>query len=477
MNKYRTLKDDLQDILNELKQNGENRSSADNILPGLTYQTDHVFPDKEALLRFAGAMDIGFYRTLAIMLKSLWEQNFSCAVKGWNPQGGGPLMPVFLNASEREMRAANFNPDTGELFDLLEGYKSLVTQAGYQEADFDTVVQQMILSGLHRVGNNGREISSFTSAETKRIRMFKDISPENQEKFWSVRCQWTQLQNSLDVVLEQIETRRLWNAETKRTYLAVFGKDEVKLQEAIYRHCDLNRRKLLKEANPDINEEQLGELVAREEELHRKELEDLTFQTFMAPILERRLIDNPDINYDLLREYKQRAKMLLRKLAMKIHIDRLQHDPAYKKLTPQQRDELGRMLREAVGISFSELGFLPGHSMRTVSGLEDALERVDAILRNAGIETRIEMVIQGETPQEQLAWLKRACRSIEQRIESAKAELLVLATDEETKRMQSVLDHPEQHDKMKQAIQGETAEYEKMSDELQIEIMRLFNKQ
>ena len=185
------------------------------------------------------------------------------------------------------------------------------------------------------------------------------------------------------------------------------------------------------------------------------------------------------IDYDELQRYRLRAKKLLRELRVKTHEDRLRHDPAYAKLTEKQKEELHAMLLEALQISLDEIGFPEGcieHDTRSIPGLETALARVDAILENAGIDTRIELVIQGKTLREQLEWLQEGTKSLERRIESARAELHALATDMEPERMRQVLASPEQHERIQEAMKKKASEYVEKAERIEHDIDTLFKQ-
>ena len=480
MKTYSTSKDDLIRIIEASAAHDDAATPGRTVLAKLTYGEDHEFPDSEALVALLGGLEVDLYRTLALVLKADWEKTYACSCKKWAPRSGRPLMPIFTEVQERDVRAADFNPDTQSLFSLLTAQNYLAEQQGYSMAEFDTLIQQMILSELHLDRNDGPEIATFAAAETARLVMLETASPEEQQAFWSARCRWTQVQESLDELHVQIENRRLRNAETRRAYLALFGKDEVVLQEAVYRHCDLNRRKLLLEANPELTAAQLDDLVETEEERHRKELDDLIFCVTMAPALEKRFHAGGKLDFDAMREYKARATRLLRELRMKIHPDHLRNDSAYRKLTDRQRKELDALLHAAIEVNLDELGVPPGfieHDMRSVAAMEAALAKVDALLRNAGIDTRIELVIQGETLRDQLAWLQKACQSIDRRIGTARTELHALATDTDAGRMQAVLDSPDQHERIRQELRKATKEYRNKSEILEAHVVRLLDRQ
>jgi hypothetical protein len=481
MTAYHSLKKDIEAILTQQQRegNGHTLDRGGMILSSLTYRRDHRCPSAEDLLTIAKDAGLPFYRTLSLVLKGEWERSLCLEQEGQRDKCD-PDFPVDLSeACHRSAGNANFNPDTAQLFSLFENNGNGTAQAGYEAPDFDTLVQQMILLGLHLVENSGPEMARFVESETERQALLRDTSPMERDAFWRERCRWAEAQEALDQVLVQIEERRLRNAETKRQYLVLFGQAEVKLQEAIVGWYDLKLQKDLKQADPSLTDEQLADLVRESESRHgrRKELQKLRDEALLAPDLFHEHASGGLMEQDQIRQYRAQAKSLLRKLRFKIHPDHLKLDPAYQRLTEAQKQELEAMLQRAIEISPWELGFPPGfleHDMRSVRGLEEALARVDAILENAGLETRVDAQIQGRTLAEQIEWLRRTIRSLEGRLHAARAERHALATDPDSQRMENVLACPEQHDAIREAMARETQEYGEKADQLEEEIKALF---
>ena len=481
MNEYRSLRNDIEDILAGTRQcDGSTERAVKGVLTlsGLTYRHDHVFPDQNDLIDIGIAWGLCFHRMAALILKNEWERAFS-EQHSRDAADGDELLSLLAEARNGTTEAANFNPDTAVIFAAFETRGELASRAGYGPAEFDTMAQQMILAGLHAAKNSGTEMEHFTRSEKTRSGMLRDSTPEEQQEFWTARCRWAQTQEELDSLHFQCEKRRLQNAETRRQYLAAFGKYEVELQESTYRYTDVKRRQMLKEADPRLSREGISEEVARLEEQHKRDLNGLRAAVALAPVLERPLPGGSAIDYDELQKYRLRAKKLLRQLRAKIHDDRLRHDPAYRKLTDKQKEELLSMLRQALEIKLEEIGYPEGcieHDMRSVPGLEAAIQRVDAILENAGIDTRIDLIIQGRTLREQLEWLQEATRSMERRTEAARAELHVLATDAEADRMHQVLASPEQHELIVRAMQKKTEEFAGKAEAIQHALDELFRQ-
>jgi len=480
MTKYYTLKNDIEDILTAF-ETSERKADDPNgevlVLSGLTYQRDHIFPNPDDLLAMGQKCQLQFHRALALILKGEWERGFACKENCWPSNATHPFTDALSDPKEHAVKAANLNPDTAELFAVFQRNGNQATEAGYEASDFDTMVQQIILADLHLVRNNGPEMARFSEKETARQAMLQDTSEVQRESFWRERCRWGQAQEELDTKHAEVERWRLMNAETKREYQSLFGRWEVELQEAMVRWLPLNLRKMLKEANPSLSEKQIAEKIAKAETFYKEKekLKKLRHdEATLAPILPHKVGFGIKMDFDQLREYRARAKSLLRELYFKIHPDRLKLDPAYQRLTEAQKQELKAMLQQALEISPSELGCFVEHDMRSVQSLEDCLSRVDAILENAGLDTRIDAQIQGRTLPEQLEWLHRTIVSLKERLEDAETALHKLYNDPEVKPKRDFLACSEQHQSYRDELARETAEYRTKADQLEEEIKASF---
>lgn len=486
MTKYNTLQNDIENILKAFegsKKTDEHESNRGaQVLAGMTYKRDHIFPRPDELFSLTQECNLQFHRALGLILKGEWERGFGCEKNGSPDKATQPFREVLSDAVEHTPEAINFNPDTAKLFAVFQRNGNQTTEAGYEnEGDFDTLVQQMILAELHLASNTGSEMVRFVETETARQAMLRDSSEVERKAFWTERCRWVLAQEELDTKHEEVERWRLMNAETKREYQSLFGRWEVELQDAFVRWWPLNLRKMLKETDPSLSEEKIAEKIAtaatfnEEKEKLKKLRHD---EATLAHILPHMAGSGIQMDVDQVREYRAQAKSLLRKLHFKIHPDVLKNNPAYLKLSETQKNLLKAMLQQALEISYSELGFPPGSvegDMRSIPGLIECLSRVDAILESAGLETRIEAQIQGRTLAEQLEWIKRTIVSLERRLEEAKAELHALATEPDVKRKRAFLACSDQEQQnYRDELKRKTAEYLVKADQMEEEVNASF---
>jgi|GEM_PF-5819344 len=479
MAKYLTVKEDLWERLSNSDCDIGKREQIEVLLTKMTYDKHHYFPGPDEVLNIGLQLDFEYIHILALTLKSLWEAQYAHKRQAMDLNENTKLIDLYDEAYGK-YQTFEFKPDISGLYNQFKDYHGCVIESGlenYSFEDFGVLVYQMIKSGLHQVANNSPELKHFNKAEAERAKLFKCSEAKEKQEFWELRCLWLETQNDLDEINFLVEKRRLDNAETERAYLAIFGKEELELKEAIYRHWELNTRLSQKLIDPSLTIEKLDEIVLEMETKHCEEMKRMRLRTINSVIRDFNFVDGAKGDYDGILEYRQKAKHLLRQLKKKIHPDGLQHDAAYKQLTDGQKKQIEQMLHEALEIQPSELGY-PEYclerNMRSLEGIAAAIERVDAILSLAGIDTRVELVIQGDDLADQITWLQRACRENEHEKETAELELHQLNMVPDIERYQAALSCPEQQDVIKKELLEEAIRINSEADEIEAELGRLF---
>jgi len=437
--------------------------------------TNHVFMPTGDIVRFSVFMHLDLYHSLALALKGDWEDFFAHEM-GW-PSGGQKLRTVLRDEDAAQKAKNNFNPDTAVIFELFEAHGEIASQAGYDPKTFDTLVQEMILNDLHLLPNNSPELQAFIDRTIAQRELLKTGTPEQQEQFWINKCVWLELEDQLGEWLLRLEDRRLENANINGQWLAIFGETELELAQQRCRRELAELRLLLKEADPELDEEALEKQVAEEEEKRRKELENLMIDIITVPTG-----FGIDVNggkpIEDAEDYKRKCKAVLRELWRLLHPDKLEQNPAYAKLTEAQKaylQDLGRCILE---IKPEELGYPQNFwesKHRSLESLQEALAKAKAILALAGLDIDVRYVIEGETLVEQLEWLEKAIEHLEREIENVRAELKALMELEDIRGKQAVLACPEQHEKINAELLQRAEKYRKEAEELEAELATLFN--
>ena len=434
------------------------------------------------LVRFGVFMHLEFYHTLALALKAEWEP-FLAHRMDWQPGTGKSLRSILLDEKVAQVNKDYFNPDTTAIFQLFEGHGQQASAAGYSLKGFDTLVQEMILNDMHLRSNNAPELEAFIRRVATQQKLLKEATDQQHQEFWVAKSTWFELQEELGEQLLLLENCRLHNAHIFQKWMAVFGNAYIELKEHIYRLKNLELQVFLKEANPGLSREALEKKVAKKNAEWQKELERQKLEAAHAAsnvaLADIHLRPIGGIDEKKIVEHNRKCKQTLLKLRFLLHPDKLMLNPAYDNLTDKQKQYLEDLGRKILEVKLGELTgpFIFGSSHRSLTRFQEALDEAKTILANAGLDINPRLVIQGETIEEQLEWLKQSIERLEEEIESVKGELRVLMEDPDIREKSDMLVHPEEHERLKAEMMERAKQYRDEGKKLEEQLVSLFGEE
>jgi len=366
---------------------------------------------------------LGLYRTIALVLKQEWEQFLYCEV-GIEPGSDS----ADIDPNDYKDR---FYPDTETIYCRIE--KQFKDEGGFQYSrqTFHTLVHEMILSDMHRAAGNSPELVSFIKDTVKSIELLDTSTDEQKEQFWTSKFSWIQAQESLGENILLLERRRLENANIMRQWLMFFGEAEIELKTQSMRLDKYSFQIEMLEADPALSRQELDQLAAEAEELSKQQLEDLRLQVLLGPCLAKGG-HGPSASPGQCTQYRKELKKILRELWLLLHPDVLQNNASYGRLTELQKEKLKELWHATMQIRPEELGYREnqiGYEYRSIAVLRDLLATAKTILEKAGIDINTRYIIQGETLDEQIDWLRNEISRLELESENVRAELKVLLED------------------------------------------------
>lgn len=447
-----------------------------------SYGDNHVFPGSEELIRFARFFGLRIIPTLALVLKGLWERQ-AAEIAGYKTNMGVSLEGILQQPGEQPQadtlrRAADeFNPNTDALLELLGQSGELASQADFDRTALQALVKEMIANRLHLLAIESPELADFEGRWNAERLLLKTGTPEEQEAHAVAKASWLLLHDEIADAYMLIEDRRLFNANVGNDYLAIFGKEEIAIQEAFVSSSDLRRRIALKQADPSLTREQLGPLVNRLEESERRELEklraDAGFATWLAPTPAGGDPMLPEEHADMTRK----CKRVLRQLRFALHPNFLEQHPAWAGLSAEHKEYLRTLGHRILAIRSSELAQPEGHvghEHRLLPALLGALENVEAVLDCSGLTTDFRLRVRGDSLRQQLRWLEKEVRRLEGELQAARDELRALAENNDVRMKEAVLAAKEKHGTIREALQKQAEELRGEVDRLQADLERLF---
>jgi len=437
----------------------------------------HRWPQDRDLIRLGIFFRLAFERILAMVLKGQWERFFEKESRIDNNGGKNRawahsfqqlnlLEALVAFPEEAKQLSLEFNPGYGrcanaeELFDLFEKHNHAATEAGYDLAKFNTLINQMIMAHAHLLGIHSLELDAFIAKRQKEQALIKDSSQEEQDEFWRLKLIWLEQQNELENLLLQLENQRLNNANSHHKWIITFGELFFAVKEKQYQVLSLQRRIQFKMTNPKLNQEALEQLEQKALKEEQDALSHLQGELVVGPG------DGNDGHILGPREqadYEKEVKRVLLKIHFKTHPDRL-----LEEFTQQQRQELENYFLNVRKISPKEIGF----DQRSLPKLLQILDHVEAIWESMGLDIDARQVIRGETLKEQLAWLQKEIQRFEQELAEIRNDLKLLCEDPEIRENETSL---QSVDSVKKELEEKLAQYESEAKKLETELASLFS--
>ena len=440
------------------------------------YQKEHIFPDTKTLAQIAYFFKMEFYQTLALLLKGEWEIFFSQEM-GYK-QHDFALKEVLLNqiAAQELKKTFKAGISFDSIIKALGGKKNCCEEHGYNSDTLKGLLAEMILHDFHLLPIQNHRLKSFSIWKNDENLLMSQGDAEQKSKFAKAKIRWMELHEIINELLLLRESRRVQNANIENRWMRIFGAQYLSLQEQVFRYHMIERRINLKHADCDLTEEDLLERLKEVEDEQQRQLRNLQFEVSLAPWLQKPGVSG-SADMQTLHEYRKQSAKILKNLWMLLHPDKLLNNPQYQKLDEKQKKYLQQLSKDILAVKPEEIGYSDdqvGSTLRSLSGLVKAQEKVQAIFNLPGFDGNVDLMIQGENLEEKLQWLEKEILRLEEDIDQIKTEIMVLNSDKEIFEKTKHLEFPEQYEEIQKQLIKKSEEYKKKADELEPYLKSLF---
>jgi len=424
------------------------------------------------LLNFGIFCHLDFHRLLALLIKGEWEWYALSRLPA-----GKTLEDIISEglSSVREL-SGGFGPsmDCKGLYRLFAEYGGVAANKGYDEKDFQDLINHMVLADVHLFSGQSPELANFIAGEETQRSLLEGVSEKSAEEFWKKKRIWIELENEVEGLLLMLEEQTLRNRKVQRKWMATFGQIYIPLLESEYRFNSLNYRIRRKEEDPSLSPEKLDELEKENRQLEEAFIAKLKKNA----VAQKREMPGPGgipLDYEEMEDYEKECKKLLRKIWRLTHPDRIEQE----KFTPEQKKKLRAFFEEAV--PYQDGGALDDEeialTMRSLDALKELLAKVEAVWKSMGLDCNEHAVIQGETLEGQSDWLDSRISALEEEAGQVKAEIMAGVNDPETREMEACLASSEQIERISEEMTAKLTWYDEQIPILEQRLGELFGKQ
>jgi hypothetical protein len=405
-------------------------------------------------------MDIAGYRMLAGILKSEWVRRIA--------------EPHMAGQTSGQPSDAPFAPDAAAIRQALKargGEWNLDAEGGCQPENLDLLITEMIAAGIHRAGPDSPELEAFAARDAKTRNLLAGGELEQEREYHLARSLWLQNHNAMGDLLLMLEQVRLKNAHIRWEFLVRFGDDYLALKEASARHDRLRLMIDLREAMPLLSDEAIEKMADEAEQDIRRRLALLRLDVLLAPALAKPRGSGSSAMIKDLGQCRRESKRILREIWMLLHPDRLQRHEKFQALTEAQKETLQHLWSRTMEVTPEEVGYREeqmGYQYRPLMVLETILADARAILEHAGIDVDVRTLIQGNTLEERIVWLKSDMARQGGEIESIRAEIKALMESRDAVHHRSVLNaSPEQQEIIRKEMRERTRRLRQEAEDME----------
>ena len=362
--------------------------------------------------------------------------------------------------------ARRFQPDTERIRASFDGIHS------YTTVSFQALVDEIRTSFLYLEALDSPRTQAFLAQRAERSLLAQGASEDLQEAFWFERMRLLEAFRLLESALFLCQKERVRAANVEARWMGIFGEAHAEREAARLEAVRLEKAVDAIHAEMIETLEQLGAFLDTEREHHERELRRI------RRLSRIRLMPLP-IGGGLERSPEEQAAArarsgeIERELKLLLHIDGLKRHPKWPELTTAQREYMKGLWHQFMEIREEEKGALPGlvaYTERGLDHLEGILREATATLKEAGLDLPRELRIEGETLTEQIEWVRQERLRVQRYIGEADDELACLQDDQWIGRMESELDHIDQHPLIEEQIRKEAARHTNEIESLKKEL-------
>jgi hypothetical protein len=418
-----------------------------------------------SVVRFGVDLGMNFPDVTVLLLKSEWERTLAQL-----PQGGVVV--------ETRLLKKRFTPDSAVLFAALRTAAYVPNGMVFDETSLHDLLQEMVALELHVASLDSGETRAFIERRRATSEMLRGQPADAVAELANAKREWLMLLEELGERLLYLERRRLEQENVEQRWLAEFGAEYVALVEQTARVARLQRLIDLKLSAPALTRPEAERMADEGDDRHAAQARRLRFRLSIAGGRAERA-ESVAISSEELGAYRRQCKRVLREIWLLIHPDKLAQNTRYAALTDSQKELLREFWSRAMSVRAEELGFEAGdlgYEYRSLTVLEDILSSIHDVLANAGIDTDVSLIMKGDTPGEQLEWLRGAIQRVRSELDHAHAELIQMLNDGETQQRLALLAAgAQQRSQFTEATRSETRKLDERAARMDEYLSRLFS--
>lgn len=359
------------------------------------------WPPLEDIIRLGHFLHIGFYKTLGLIVKMMWERYFKTKIWGNINYNKYDRLSDCLKKNTEAAQHFNesffnawFDHETiKSIWYIFEENKKMATQAGYNDyKKFKSLIIEIIQSQLQMYATSGNNWKNYIAEKENEV-------INSSTEYWKVKINKTELETEIGDLFLKYETLKKQNYKTKMQWLQQFGKAFIACQQLKIQRDILRNGLNLRETNKELSDEELYGLAKEKTNDSQKKLEELHGEHEKARNLKKSTMQS--IPLEKYNAYKKEIKKTLREIWRLTHTDVTD----LENFSDEERQLLSGYFAKAMEI-YEHTGFDDDSDEISLFKLRDMLNTIQLMWETIGLEIPKEGVIPGNTLAEKVGFLK-----------------------------------------------------------------------
>lgn len=429
--KSATLSEDLKALSTQA-----NANAARNLVERAYFAAS---PDAATLLEVGVALELGAFRTLALLLKADWEAYEKRRVAQEEARA---------DIERRQREFHGHEPHRGDT-PVSEPWQPWADMARWGEllatlndcpapGRLDVLLLEQWALGCHQLA--ALELVALAWRHAQATALLDGAPAHMQAQFLADKREWLQQEFQLACL---IDARKVLGDDMERArwdflmivqgvypdlvaaaqHLALW-KFRERFDDPTFTAQEMQERLAVDLTGSD----DAAASVVLEPELRNVLLDSLTLEADLASIRRVQQLAQAGALSAVSSEDMRHATTLFRKLARKIHPDALAQHPHYDSISAANKQALAEIWQQA-SATYRQRAYLePKRLLNYIENLENWHERVDRILRNLAFHAP-DRLVEGDTLAAQWDWIKQSLTEVARYLHAVREELVRLQLD------------------------------------------------
>jgi hypothetical protein len=367
------------------------------------------------------------------------------------------------------------------LFPFFCDYKFLFRYTQVDKNKFQIIILSMVINGCIHLGIEDEELKYFFNFWDTILVLLSEQGPDLQQQWWRLSSSYYGSHADIGESYSSLDSIKVRNSMIQAEWLKCFSKEEIDVQELVFRKKIAELQIVSKNQHPEWTKEECIRQAKGDMLDEKQKLQDLKTNSKWAEVLDyKKMIENVPPNDPRMQSYQHEAEQLFRIAAKLLHPDRRQYILNGKTLSQEHEEELDNLYNELISVrddKTCEPFAIARGEFYSMNKLKRIVARAETTYLLQDIKLpKLRFAIMGMTVEEQIDFLLNEEHLLNLELAQIQAEIQLLYEDKDSYQKDCVVKDPQSIQVVKERFMKIIKEYGEQVELLQKEFESLFEE-